>query len=63
MNWLTAILTWLSADPAVVDACAARAAAAVDCAYASMAREEKRQESKPQGGKACPTGKCPLPSK
>lgn len=49
MRWLTAVLTWLSADPAVVDACAARSAAAVECAYASMAREEKRQEVKPQG--------------
>lgn len=63
MRWLTAVLTWLSADPAVVDACAARSAAAVECAYASMAREEKRQDAKPQGGKVCPTGNCPSPQR
>ena len=60
MRWLTALLTWISADPAVVDACAARSAAAVECAYASMSVEQKKGE---QEGKPCPTGKCPLPQR
>lgn len=55
MRWLTALLTWIAADPAVVDACAARSAAAVECAYASMAKDGKKQ------GENCPTGKCPPP--
>jgi hypothetical protein len=53
MRWLTALLTWIATDPAVVDACAARSAAAVECAYASMSVGGKKQ------GENCPTGKCP----
>jgi hypothetical protein len=66
MEWLTALLIWLSADPVTIDASAARAAAGVECAYASMARAVKGEEqAKPAtGGKPvvdCPTGNCPLP--
>lgn len=69
MDWLTALLIWLSSDQTTVDMSKARAAAAVECAYASMQREvveeEKPQAQKPaSGGKPvpnCPTGNCPLP--
>ena len=36
-RWLISILTWLSADPAVIDAERPKAAAAVAAARASMA--------------------------
>lgn len=71
MDWLTAILVWLSVDPVITDVSAARAAAGVECAYASMARPVAREEGAKQatpavrvGGKPvanCPTGNCPLP--
>jgi hypothetical protein len=70
MEWLTALLVWLSADPVAIDTSVARAAAAADCAYASLPRVGKRQEeAKPAAGRAtggkpvldCPTGTCPLP--
>lgn len=63
MEWLSALLVWLSVDPVVTDASAARAAAAVDCAYASMPRVVA-EEKKVSGGKPlseCPTGQCPTP--
>jgi hypothetical protein len=56
MDWLIALLTWLSADPAVMDQAAPKAAAAVEVAYASIPRIEL------PAGKAktpCPTGNCP----
>lgn len=61
MDWLIGILTWLSADPAVVDQAAPRAAAAAEVAYASMAREREKA-AQPAGKGTCPTGKCPTPA-
>ena len=64
MDWLTAILIWLSADQTTIEETAASAAAAVDCAYASMPRVEAKQAKPAVGGKPvldCPTGNCPLP--
>lgn len=74
LDWLIALLIWLSADPLAVDHVAPRAAAAVDAAFASMAREVPQvkpavvPQAKPaQGGSVggkpadCPTGNCPLP--
>lgn len=66
MDWLVALLTWLSADPAVVDRAAPRAAAAVDVAYATLAREPKKgndQATQPAAGGKCPTGTCPPSSR
>jgi hypothetical protein len=60
MQWLIALLIWLSSDQQVVDASAAKAAAAVDCAYASISRP--MAEGNVSGGKpVVPTGKCPTP--
>lgn len=50
MNWLIALLTWLSADPVALDTSVPRAAAASQVAYATFAKG---------GEKACPDGKCP----
>lgn len=56
MDWLVAILTWLSTDQRVVDNAAPRAAAAAEVAYASLPRVEKPAPgTKPD----CKTGNCP----
>lgn len=39
-RWLTAILTWLSADPVAIDREAPKAAAAVAVAYAAVGDDE-----------------------
>lgn len=61
MDWLIALLTWLSADPSAVEKAAPRAAAAAEVAYASMTRErvEGEKQAAPAGKGNCPSGKCP----
>ena len=56
IDWLVWLLTLLATDPHVANVAPARAAAAVEVAYASMPRPEK-----PAGEKQdkCPTGNCP----
>ena len=41
MEWLTALLTWFAADPQAIDIERPKAAAAVQVAYCSLAREVK----------------------
>lgn len=64
MDWLVAFLTWLSADPRVMDRATPRAAAAVDVAYSTMAREKVSggKQAVPAGKGNCPNGKCPPPA-
>lgn len=64
MDWLVAFLTWLSADPHVMDRVSPRAAAAVDVAYATMAKEKVNggKQATPAGKGNCPNGKCPPPA-
>ena len=62
MEWLTALLTWFAADPHAIDTERPKAAAAVQVAYCSMAREIKddaeedtdaqAELEKPGGGRA-----------
>jgi hypothetical protein len=59
IQWLIAILTWLSAPPAAIERAAPVAAAAADMGYASLARDAQAVRS--SGGKPpdCPSGSCP----
>ena len=62
MEWLTALLTWFAADPQAIDVERPKAAAAVQVAYCSMAKEIKDDAAedtdaqaeleKPGGGRA-----------
>ena len=62
MEWLTALLTWFAADPQAIDTERPKAAAAVQVAYCSMAREVRDDAAedtdaeaeleKPGGGRA-----------
>ena len=74
MEWLTALLVWLSGTPGSVDYERPRAAAAVEVAYCSLAREASKFSEvlvEPGGeavekntggvGAECATGTCPVP--
>ena len=55
MRYLTALLTWLSADPVVIDLEIPKASACVTASYASLCTEEEggvsaRDEKKERGG-------------
>lgn len=52
MEWLTALLTWWAADPQAIDAERPKAAAAVQVAYCSMAREIKEDAAEDQDASA-----------
>lgn len=54
-RWLTAILTWLSADPAAIDREAPKAAAAVAVAYAAIGDDSPAPEPGPAPA-ACDCG-------
>lgn len=56
-NWIIYFLTWLSADPVVFDREAARAAAAVSAARASMLVEAPQPKPPAPGPKPTPA-KC-----
>jgi hypothetical protein len=62
MRWLTAFLTWLSAEPGAVETHVPRAAASSQAAYATLVREAEKEGGVgvvPTG--TCPDGKCPTP--
>ena len=48
MEWLTALLTWWAADPQAIDIERPKAAAAVQVAYCSMAREVRDDAAEDQ---------------
>ena len=52
MEWLTALLTWWAADPQAIDIERPKAAAAVQVAYCSMAREVKDDAAEDQDASA-----------
>ena len=52
MEWLTALLTWWAADPHAIDTERPKAAAAVQVAYCSMAREVRDDAAEDQDASA-----------
>ena len=58
--YITAFLTSLSANHADIEQEAPRAAAAVQAAYATFAKEPEPAK-KPATKAPCPTGNCPKP--
>ena len=52
MEWLTALLTWFAADPQAIATERPKAAAAVQVAYCSMAREVRDDAAEDQDASA-----------
>lgn len=62
MRFIIWLLTWLSTEPSAVEAAQPRAAAAVQVAYATVAREPRtpgKQEGEKSKVPPCESGTCP----